>query len=99
MNTSNAKVWAQRQKEREKSLRQLNKGKPKEIVKRSYTRIYATILIAALGLSLAAFGTYFYRQRAAEPALEMTGTIITVKAGGDFQAALNRAKSGDTIVL
>jgi hypothetical protein len=99
MNTSNAKIWAQRQKEREKSLRQLNKGKPKEIVKRSYTRIYATILIAALGLSLVAFGVYFYRQRAAEPALEMSGNIITVKAGGDFQAALNRAKAGDTITL
>lgn len=27
------------------------------------------------------------------------GDTITVKAGGDFQAALNRAKSGDTILL
>ena len=99
MNTSNAKVWAQRQKEREKSLRQLKKGKPKETVGSSRTQIYAAVLIAALGLLLVAFGVYFYRQRAAEPALEMSENIITVKAGGDFQAALNRAKAGDTIVL
>lgn len=29
----------------------------------------------------------------------VSGTTITVKAGGDFQAALNRAKPGDTILL
>lgn len=30
---------------------------------------------------------------------EYQGNTIFVKAGGDFQAALNRAKSGDTIIL
>jgi Right handed beta helix region len=29
----------------------------------------------------------------------VSGTTITVKAGGDFQTALNRAKPGDTILL
>jgi hypothetical protein len=35
------------------------------------------------------------------PELEISasGATITVKAGGDFQSALNRAKPGDTIVL
>ena len=31
--------------------------------------------------------------------LEISGNQILVKAGGDFQAALNRAKPGDTILL
>ena len=31
--------------------------------------------------------------------IEFNGTTIFVKSGGDLQAALNRAKAGDTIVL
>jgi len=48
-------------------------------------------LIAGLifGLKNYAFGESF----------SVEGATIVVKAGGDFQAALNRAKSGDTITL
>lgn len=31
--------------------------------------------------------------------VEVTGNVINVKAGGDFQAALNKAKPGDMIIL
>ena len=43
----------------------------------------------AFGLKNYAFGEGF----------SVEGATIVVKAGGDFQAALNRAKSGDTITL
>ena len=95
----NAKVWAQKQKEREKSLRRLEKGKTEKSAGRSYKWIYLPILAIALLLPLIVCATYFYRQYAAEPALEVAGNIITVKAGGNFQDALNRAKAGDTIML
>ncbi len=48
---------------------------------------------------------FVYKNAASENAavftseLESSGNQILVKAGGDFQAALNRAKSGDTIIL
>ena len=99
MEASNAKVWAQRQKEREKSLRELKNGKSKKSFAHSRTRLYSAILIAALILPLVAVGAYFYQRYAAESALGQSGNTITVKAGGDFQAALNRAKPGDTILL
>lgn len=99
MNASDAKIWTQRQKEREKSLRQLKKAKLKDYAGHSYKRIYTAILIVALALPLVAFGAYFYRQYAHKSSLEFAGNIITVGAGSNFQAALDRAKSGDTIIL
>lgn len=99
MNASDAKTWAQKQKEREKSLRRLKKAATNNFAERRPKRIYAAILIVALGLPLVACAAYFYRQSAEESALTISGNVITVRAGGDFQAALNRAKAGDTIVL
>jgi len=99
MDAANAKNWAQKQKERKKSLRELKKGKSNNFSGQTYKRIFTAILIVALGLPLVAVGVYFYRRYAEESALAVSGNIITVRAGGDFQAALNRAKSGDTIVL
>ena len=45
-------------------------------------------------------GLFFgFRNYAFTESLSVEGATIVVKAGGDFQAALNRAKSGDTIIL
>jgi hypothetical protein len=99
MNIGNAKVWAQKQKEREKSRRHLVNGKPYETAQSSYKRFYWLVLAAALGLPLVAVGAYFYQQYAKESAIEISGNIINVKAGGNFQSALDRARAGDTIVL
>lgn len=99
MNASSAKIWAQKQEEREKSLRATEKRKPKNYATQSFKRIYTAALVAALVLPLVGVGAYFYRQKARESALEVAGNIITVRAGGDFQAALDLAKAGDTIVL
>ena len=62
--------------------------------------IYLTILLLAVALSLAALGVYSYRNYAGgEMPLEISGNTIFVRAGGNFQAALNQAKAGDTILL
>jgi hypothetical protein len=99
MNAANTKTWAQKQKERERYMRQLKKGKPHKSARRTYKRIYTTILFVAFGLSLIAASVYFYGRYAEESASAISGNVITVRAGGDFQAALDRAKPGDTIVL
>ncbi|MBA2620623.1 MAG: hypothetical protein H0U87_05425, partial [Acidobacteria bacterium] len=96
MNTVNAKIWQQKQKERRKILRENRNDK---IVGRSHKRIYSVILLAALSLPLIALGGYFYRQHAGYSALEVSANIINVKAGGNLQAALERATPGDTIKL
>lgn len=96
MNASNVKAWEQRRKEREKSLRSAGANKnPVGVSKKFYlllAGIFGAILIAALG-------AYAYRNYEPAAPLEMAGNIITVKAGGNFQDALNRAKSGDIIQL
>lgn len=99
MNTNASATWAQKQKKREKALRQMKKEKSQNLGGFFSRRIYAAILTVAFALPLVGFGAYFYQQYAKESALEVAGNVITVKAGGDFQAALNRAKPGDTIVL
>ena len=95
----NANTWAQKQKEREKSLHRLKKDESSGFAGKSYKRIFTGILIVALVLPLVAVGFYFYQRYAEESALAISGSIITVRAGGNFQAALDRAKPGDTIVL
>ena len=56
-----------------------------------------------LFLIIGAFGFFVWKNLPSEIGLmtnaEGKGTIIVVKAGGDFQAALDRAKPGDTIQL
>lgn len=94
---SSAKNWAQKQKERERKIRQA------EIINaagnRSHKKLwliaFAVIAFAALGF----FGFYAYQNFASEAALEFSEATITVRAGGNFQAALDRAKPGDTILL
>jgi len=58
------------------------------------------ILLGALLLVPFAAGLFFLLKTIA-PELEInaSGTTITVKAGGNLQAALDRAKPGDTILL
>lgn len=99
MNAVKAKDWTQKQKEREKSRRQLKPGAAKNLFGGFSRRVHLPLLIVALLLPLAAVGAYFYSQSESETPLEFSGNTINVRAGGDFQAALNRAKPGDTIVL
>ncbi|HZH34048.1 MAG TPA: hypothetical protein VEX64_04360 [Pyrinomonadaceae bacterium] len=62
-----------------------------------------TIRVFLLGLLcltvVAAGATVLMRQRAEAIPLEFAGKVINVRKGGNFQAALNQAKGGDTIVL
>lgn len=97
MNAGNAKIWAQKQKQRQKLLRA--EGKNKKAGKFSWKSLFLIGATMFFMISLAAFGFYSYRNYQSASALEISGNIITVKAGGDFQSALNRAKPGDTIVL
>ena len=58
------------------------------------------ILVAAAVFLVS--GIFFIAQRrylAYETQITQRGRILTVKAGGDFQEALNSARGGDTIVL
>lgn len=96
MNAVNAKIWQQKQKERRRNLQKIKAGEAAGFSRR---KIYRALLLAALVLPAIAFGAYFYSNYAEEPALEFSGNIISVKAGGDFQAALERARPGDTISL
>ncbi len=96
MNAVDTKIWQQKQKQRRTFLR--NAGRDKSAA-HSRKRIFSALLFVALALPLIAYAAYFYRQHAGNSALEFFGNIIVVKAGGDFQAALNRAKAGDTIQL
>lgn len=97
MSVGNAKTWEQKQKERQKIMRQTQKSKA--FGGRSYKWIFLCTFIISIGLLLVGFGTYFYQRQMGNSALDVSGNTITVKAGGDFQAALNRAKAGDTILL
>ncbi len=95
MNYTNSKVWARKQREREKFLREIEKMKGKS----SYKFLFIVVALIALALPIGVFGVRSYQNYADEAALEMSGNAILVKAGGDVQAALNRAKAGDTIFL
>ena len=55
-------------------------------------------MVSALALVLG-FGVYACSTFGSVTPLEFTEKTITVKKGGDFQAALDAAKPGDTIVL
>jgi len=96
MSVGNAKNWEQKQKERQKIMRQMQKSKA--FGGRSYKWIFLGTFIISIVLLLVGFGTYFYQKQAESSALDISGNTITVKAGGDFQAALERAKAGDTIL-
>ncbi|MGI8467688.1 MAG: hypothetical protein ACR2N3_04475 [Pyrinomonadaceae bacterium] len=96
MNASGTKIWTHKQKEREKKMRSLEKNKADGNFSKQF---YLLIAAVAAMIALAAFGIYAYRNYPFETPPEMSGNIIQVKAGGNFQDALNHAKSGDTIQL
>lgn len=67
--------------------------------------ITSTGLILLLLISVAVFSGYFLKNTivnfftSGESEVLASGSTITVKKGGDFQAALDKAKAGDTILL
>jgi hypothetical protein len=64
----------------------------------SLTKRLSISLLVGLSLIVAmAFVVYVIAQQRAR--IVVNGATITVKAGGDFQAALDRANPGDTILL
>ena len=91
----NSQTWAQKQKEREKSLRGFGRAKGKS----SYKFLFIAAVLTAFAVAVGFFGVRSYRNSAGGAGLEMAGNTISVRAGGDFQAALDRAKPGDTISL
>ncbi len=93
----NTSDWRNKQKERRKVLRNFGNASPKNIF--SLKRLYLLTLFGGIGLLSIVLGVYFYGQREQETALIVAGNIINVRRGGDFQKALNLAKSGDTILL
>jgi hypothetical protein len=96
MNVDHAKIWTQKQKEREKFLREMEKS---QNAKGFFYKHFPLISLALIALSLIAVGVFSYGFYSAKTSLEISGNTIFVRAGGDFQAALNQAKSGDTIQL
>ncbi len=75
--------------------------KPNWRKKRDQKNYLWIILLGVLAVAPLLVGAALvYKNAAAETSeLEFSGNQIIVKAGGNFQAALDRAKSGDTIVL
>ncbi|MBC7899303.1 MAG: hypothetical protein H7070_04555 [Saprospiraceae bacterium] len=64
------------------------------------TKGYRFALISLLVFIPLAAGMFLsFKSYVSSESFLVEGTIITVKQGGDFQAALNRAKPGDTILL
>lgn len=58
------------------------------------------LMVALFGVLLVVtFGFISHRYGVFGTGLEVTGNTITVRKGGDFQAALDRAKPGDVILL
>lgn len=85
--------WAKKQKARQQQIKRIESGG------NSYKRLYLMVLLVGLGLPLVGLGAYFYQNYELKTELEVAGNTIIVRRGGDFQAALNRAKSGDIIQL
>jgi len=99
MSNSNAKNWAQKQKERERILRRKQPQSGGAFGKSRHKTILLIVIVIVLTLPLAVFGFYAYRSFAGDAAPDFVGNTIVVRAGGDFQAALDKAKPGDTILL
>lgn len=96
MSANQTKIWLQKQKERERTLQKLEKENAKGWLSKLSFPLLAVFAFAAV---LSAVGLFAYQNLYAETPLEFNGNSIHVRAGGDFQAALNRAKPGDTIFL
>jgi hypothetical protein len=78
-----------------KSLEKPNWRKKQEKRKRFWLILLGVFLLAPLAVGAG----FVWKNYASGANITVSGSTIYVKAGGDFQAALNRAKAGDTIVL
>lgn len=81
-------------------MRRLEKPNWKRKKERRRFFLLAGILLAAF-VSAVSAGIYFFRPSSpfSETKVLANGDKLHVRAGGDFQAALDRAKPGDTILL
>ncbi len=93
--------WIQKRKEREKLGKQFSKStKSTDRIRKWFSpKLLLWVVLGILVVPVIGAVGYFYQQYAAESAISVSGNTITVRQGGDFQAALDRAKSGDTIIL
>jgi hypothetical protein len=96
MNRMDDKTWQRMRRDRERRLRLLENGTPSKYSLRSLMPYIVGFLISVPAV---AFGYYAFQNYAAESAIEMSGSVINVRAGGDLQRALAGAKPGDTILL
>lgn len=62
-------------------------------------RLWLVLLCAFLLIPLVVGAVFLGNYLFAEEKIEVSGATIFVRAGGDFQAAIDRARAGDTIVL
>ncbi|MGI8642322.1 MAG: hypothetical protein ACR2MG_20525 [Pyrinomonadaceae bacterium] len=76
-------------------LEKPNWQKKQEKKKTLWLVLLCAFLLIPLGIGLA----FIFKNAVSEAGITVNGTTITIKEGGDLQAALNRAKSGDTIIL
>lgn len=96
-------TWTDKQKQRQKAIRRLErKNETRRISFR--TLLIAVLLAAFVAPPLGYFGFDAYQNYfnsvgdEPQPAASAAGTIV-VRAGENFQAALDRAKPGETILL
>jgi hypothetical protein len=78
-----------------KRLEKSNWQKRSEKRKTVWLVLLSVVLLVPLVVGLG----FVFKNFASGANITVTGSTIYVKAGGDFQAALTRAKAGDTIVL
>ncbi len=85
-----------------KRLEKPNWQKQQEKRKKMRIVLLCAVLLVTLAVGAGFVLTKFvpdWANSASESYNEYNGNTIFVRAGGDFQAALNRAKAGDTIIL
>lgn len=79
-----------------KRLEKTGWQKREERKRKFWFALFGAILLV---LAVAVVSTIVWKNFASETFQTVDGSTISVKAGGDFQAALDRAKPGDTILL
>jgi hypothetical protein len=100
MSGNNAKIWERKRKERERILRRQHRMQSRKAIEKPFYRVFLLIAVGVvLSLPLAVFGFYAYQNLVEEETLEFAGNTIFVRAGGDLQAALDKSKAGDTILV
>lgn len=98
MNSKDSKIFVRRPAKNNRSTPLLTReSKTRDWL--SKKNFFLTVSAAGFFLLLTAMGLDAFQKKRAEAALDFSGNTITVKAGGNFQVALDRAKPGDTILL